>query len=305
MKKAELKMYDFMLSDKKRFVFLLVMMLINSFLMVSISLLTGIVMEFATQGSVFGVEFHVGFIAIFLSVYIFLTLASYMFCFNLINNLILELKYNLEIKLVDAFSKHFNTSEVLNQFNNDINILCESYYRSIFEMLRCLFFIIAALIMSLFYSCYLFIFIILMFSLGVYVQTIFKKAVVNKRIKYQNDRIEFNLFIISYIKSKLTLRCFDKNKFVHKKASEIIAKKADSEGNLDFTTDYKYAYKDADVIILAVGTPERDDGSANLEYLFDACDKIASTINKDTLVVVKSTVPIGTCNSIEKYINEN
>ena len=66
----------------------------------------------------------------------------------------------------------------------------------------------------------------------------------------------------------------------------------------------KYAYKDADVIILAVGTPERDDGSANLEYLFYACDKIASTINKDTLVVVKSTVPIGTCNSIEKYINE-
>ena len=91
---------------------------------------------------------------------------------------------------------------------------------------------------------------------------------------------------------------------IYENRLEELINKNYKKGNLDFTTDYKYAYKDADVIILAVGTPERDDGSANLEYLFDACDKIASTINKDTLVVVKSTVPIGTCNSIEKYINE-
>ena len=91
---------------------------------------------------------------------------------------------------------------------------------------------------------------------------------------------------------------------IYENRLEELINKNYKKGNLDFTTDYKYAYKDADVIILAVGTPERDDGSANLEYLFYACDKIASTINKDTLVVVKSTVPIGTCNSIEKYINE-
>ena len=91
---------------------------------------------------------------------------------------------------------------------------------------------------------------------------------------------------------------------IYEQDLEPMMQKNYKEGRLDFTTDYKYAYKDADVIILAVGTPERDDGSANLEYLFDACDKIASIINKDTLVVVKSTVPIGTCNSIEKYINE-
>ena len=85
---------------------------------------------------------------------------------------------------------------------------------------------------------------------------------------------------------------------------EDLINKNIKKGTLEFTTDYKSAYKDKDIIILAVGTPPKDDGSANLEYLFKACDEIIETISKDILIVVKSTVPIGTCTMLEKYIND-
>ena len=74
---------------------------------------------------------------------------------------------------------------------------------------------------------------------------------------------------------------------------------------LNYTTDYKNAYKDADVIIIGVGTPERADGSANLDYVYRVCSQIAESIEKDCVVVIKSTVPIGTNDEIEKYLKEN
>ena len=78
-----------------------------------------------------------------------------------------------------------------------------------------------------------------------------------------------------------------------------------SLGRLSYTTDYKAAYKDADVIIVAVGTPERSDGSANLDYIKAVAKQIANTVTKDTLIVIKSTVPIGTNEKIEEYIRKN
>ena len=72
---------------------------------------------------------------------------------------------------------------------------------------------------------------------------------------------------------------------------------------LDYTLDYKRAYKDADVIIIGVGTPEREDGSANLDYVHSVCEQIAESLEKDCVVVLKSTVPIGTNDEIEKKLN--
>ena len=72
---------------------------------------------------------------------------------------------------------------------------------------------------------------------------------------------------------------------------------------LDYTLDYKNAYKDADVIIIGVGTPEREDGSANLDYVHSVCEQIAESLEKDCIVVLKSTVPIGTNDEIEKKLN--
>lgn len=74
---------------------------------------------------------------------------------------------------------------------------------------------------------------------------------------------------------------------------------------LHFTTDYKAAYKNADVIFIGVGTPEKSDGSANLNYVYGVAEQIATSIEKDCVVVVKSTVPIGTNDKIESLIRAN
>lgn len=73
---------------------------------------------------------------------------------------------------------------------------------------------------------------------------------------------------------------------------------------LTYTTDYKKAYSKADVIFIGVGTPEKEDGSANLTYLYAVLDQIRESVTKDTVVVIKSTVPIGTNDEVEKYLNE-
>lgn len=67
-----------------------------------------------------------------------------------------------------------------------------------------------------------------------------------------------------------------------------------NRNRLCFTTDFVLAYKEAEVIFICVGTPEKKDGSANLSYVFDVAQQIAETIEKDCIVVVKSTVPMET-----------
>ncbi len=74
---------------------------------------------------------------------------------------------------------------------------------------------------------------------------------------------------------------------------------------LNFTTDAIAAYRDADVIFICVGTPEKKDGSANLEYVYTVAKEISGIISKDCVIVVKSTVPIGTNDKVEKLIKEN
>ena len=74
--------------------------------------------------------------------------------------------------------------------------------------------------------------------------------------------------------------------------------------NIVYTTDKFVAYKDPQVVFIGVGTPERPDGSANLDYVYSVADDIAEYVNNDCLVVIKSTVPIGTNKKIETYLLE-
>lgn len=92
---------------------------------------------------------------------------------------------------------------------------------------------------------------------------------------------------------------------IYEEHLEELMKKNYKEGRIDYTTNYKEAYKDADIIMIAVGTPERSDGSANLDYIKKVAKQVANSVTKDTLVVIKSTVPIGTNDSIEKFIRKN
>ena len=73
-----------------------------------------------------------------------------------------------------------------------------------------------------------------------------------------------------------------------------IVEKSQKRGDLIFTTDIKEALDDSDIIFIAVGTPMADDGSANLDYIFSAAEDVGNNISKDSLVVIKSTVPVGT-----------
>jgi len=76
------------------------------------------------------------------------------------------------------------------------------------------------------------------------------------------------------------------------------------EGRLDYTTDYRTAYREADAIFIGVGTPELPDGSANLDYVATVSRQIAESIERDCLVVVKSTVPVGTNDKVEQFIKD-
>jgi UDPglucose 6-dehydrogenase len=76
-------------------------------------------------------------------------------------------------------------------------------------------------------------------------------------------------------------------------------------GRLTFTTDLKAAVAGADAIFIAVGTPSRrGDGHADLSYVFAATKEIAEAITGPTVVVTKSTVPVGTGDKVEAILRE-
>ena len=83
---------------------------------------------------------------------------------------------------------------------------------------------------------------------------------------------------------------------------EIVAANVKS-GRLSFTTDLKEAVSNSEVIFIGVGTPSRrGDGHADLTYVYAAAEEIAKALTGYTVIVTKSTVPVGTSRAIEKII---
>lgn len=78
-----------------------------------------------------------------------------------------------------------------------------------------------------------------------------------------------------------------------------------TKNNLFFTTNLKEALDDSNIIFIAVGTPEGEGGSVNLNFVFTVAKQIANNISKDSLVVTKSTVPVGTGFKVKEIIDEN
>ena len=84
-----------------------------------------------------------------------------------------------------------------------------------------------------------------------------------------------------------------------------LAAKNVEAGRLSFTTDVTQAVAGADAVFIAVGTPSRrGDGHADLSYVFEAAREIARAMNGYTVVVTKSTVPVGTGDEVERIIGE-
>jgi UDPglucose 6-dehydrogenase len=88
---------------------------------------------------------------------------------------------------------------------------------------------------------------------------------------------------------------------------DLMARNVDA-GRLHFTTDARAAYDDADVIFICVGTPSDEDGSADLKYVLTVAGEIAEALDRagadgpPKLVVVKSTVPVGTTHRVRDLI---
>lgn len=72
---------------------------------------------------------------------------------------------------------------------------------------------------------------------------------------------------------------------------------------LAFETSYEKGLAETDVIFIAVGTPQKEDGHANLTYIENVAERIAEHISKDAIVVTKSTVPVGTNDRIREVIH--
>ena len=86
--------------------------------------------------------------------------------------------------------------------------------------------------------------------------------------------------------------------------ADLIARNVKA-GRLSFTTDLATSVADADVVFIAVGTPaRRGDGHADLSYVYDAAREIAGALKGFTVVVTKSTVPVGTGDEVERIIRE-
>ncbi|MGF7046304.1 UDPglucose 6-dehydrogenase [Paenibacillus sp. DS2015] len=85
---------------------------------------------------------------------------------------------------------------------------------------------------------------------------------------------------------------------------ELIEKNV-KEGRLSFTTDLESAVIQSEIIILAVGTPSLPSGEANLSYIMQAAQDIASAMDSYKIIVTKSTVPVGTNEKIQNIISQH
>ena len=89
---------------------------------------------------------------------------------------------------------------------------------------------------------------------------------------------------------------------IYEPGLEEMVPKNVGRGRLSFTDDLPKAVRDSEVVFIAVGTPPGEDGSADLRYVMAVAEAIAESLNGFKVVVMKSTVPIGTCDRIRAFI---
>ena len=85
---------------------------------------------------------------------------------------------------------------------------------------------------------------------------------------------------------------------IYEPGLESLLRENASQGRLSFTTSMPEAVNHAEILMIAVGTPPQEDGSADLNHVLAVAKEVGSCVNRDLLVVVKSTVPVGTCEKV-------
>ena len=86
---------------------------------------------------------------------------------------------------------------------------------------------------------------------------------------------------------------------------EPLIKSNTKENRLIFTDNLEYAVKQSQICFITVGTPQNDDGSADLQYVYEVAQNIAKSMNDYKVIVDKSTVPVGTAEKITQIIKKN
>ena len=92
---------------------------------------------------------------------------------------------------------------------------------------------------------------------------------------------------------------------IYEPGLEVLFERNLRQGRLDFTTDLKEGIKDAKIIFLALPTPPGEDGSADLKYVLKVADDLGPILEDYTVVVDKSTVPVGTADKVHAAIAKN
>ena len=89
---------------------------------------------------------------------------------------------------------------------------------------------------------------------------------------------------------------------IYEPGLDLLFERNIKQGRLTFTTDLKQGIKDAQVIFLALPTPADEDGSADLKYVLSVADHLGPLLEKYTVIVDKSTVPVGTAEKVTEKI---
>jgi UDPglucose 6-dehydrogenase len=92
---------------------------------------------------------------------------------------------------------------------------------------------------------------------------------------------------------------------IYEPGLEEVIKRNSENGRLQFSTDTGASVGNAEVIFIAIGTPSGEDGSADLAHILAATKSIAKGLLGPSIVVTKSTVPIGTGDRIEAVLREH
>jgi UDPglucose 6-dehydrogenase len=116
---------------------------------------------------------------------------------------------------------------------------------------------------------------------------------------------DFGMHVVGVDKDAAKIDALKRGKVpIYEPGLETLVKKNMEEGRLSFSTDLGPAIEEARAVFIAVGTPPKSDGSADLTFIREVADSIGKHLNGYKVIVTKSTVPIGTGKMIGELVRE-